>query len=154
MNGLLKTLMRPDREENPEQSIVAQAANILQVGEFQVLQLAYCEWYGQDMADHISDRIFKAHMLHGQVPEWAEEYARRIIRQDEIGLIDGSDPQYHRFDQEYVTHVSQGVRHFTIICLIFAMLVVGTLFVGQVAGFKATSVLPPYFSEEELRTDR
>lgn len=154
MNGLLKTLMRPDREENPERSVVAQAANILQIGEFQVLQLAYHERYGQEMAEHISDRIFKAHMLHGEVPDWAEEFARRIIRQDEIGLIDANDPQYHRFDQEYVTHVPEGVRHFTLACLVLATLLLGTILVGHLAGYEATSVLPPYFEAEELIRER
>ncbi len=153
MNGLLKTLMRPDREENPEKSAIAQAANILQIGEFQVLQLAYQEWYGQEMADHISDRMFKIHMLHGRVPEWAEKFAMRIIRQAEIGLIDSSDPQYHRFDQEYVTHVPQGVRHFTMACLVLAAVLVAALFLGEVSGGKATSILPPYFQEKELPAD-
>lgn len=38
-----ETLLHPDKEEleNPERRVIANAANILQVGEFQLLQLAY-----------------------------------------------------------------------------------------------------------------
>ena len=150
MNEFFKTLMRPDREENPEKSVVAQAANILQVGEFQVLQLAYHEWYGQEMPDYMSDRIFRTYMLRNQVPDWAREYAARIIRQDDIGLIDSCDAAYHRYDQDYVTHVPQGVRQFTYACMILASVFVVGLLVGKTAEIEVTSILPPYFEAGEL----
>ena len=43
MTSLFQTLMKPDREDpgNGDQADVARAANILMVGEFQLLQLAY-----------------------------------------------------------------------------------------------------------------
>jgi hypothetical protein len=150
MHGLLKTLMRPDREEDPERTLVAQAANILQVGEFQVLQLAYHEWYGQDLPEALSDRLFEGYMLRGAVPHWAREYALRIVRQDEIDLIDSGDPAYHRYDQNYVTQVPRGVQQFTVACLILASVFVVSLAVGQIAGVEATSILPPFFQESEL----
>ena len=150
MHDLLKTLLRPDREEDPERTLIAQAANILQVGEFQVLQLAYHEWFGRELPEHLTDRLFQAYMLHGQVPTWAHDYASRIVRQDEIDLIDSRDPAYHRYDQNYVTYVPNGVRHFTYACLILASVFVASIFVGHVAGVEATSVLPPYFEETEL----
>ena len=87
MNGLFQTLLRPDREEDPERSVVARAANILQIGEFQLLQLAYHEWYG---ASHLAREpdppaCSEAYMLHGEVPHLGPAIrALRIIRQDEI----------------------------------------------------------------------
>jgi len=150
MHDLLKTLMRPDREEDPERSLVAQAANILQVGEFQVLQLAYHDWYGQDLPVALIDRLFQGYMLRGEVPHWAREFALRVIRQDEIDLIDSSDAAYHRYDHDYVTNVPNGVRHFTYACLVLSSVLVVGLLVGQIAGVEATSVLPPYFEEDEL----
>ena len=41
MTGFFQTLIQPDREEHPERALIARAANLLQVGEFQLLQLAY-----------------------------------------------------------------------------------------------------------------
>ncbi len=35
MNSLWQTLLRPDREENPDRADMVKAANILQIGEFQ-----------------------------------------------------------------------------------------------------------------------
>ena len=77
-------------------------------------------------------------------------YWANMALQDEIDLIDSREPAYHRYDQDYVTHVPSGVRHFTYACLILASVFVVSIFVGQVAGVKATSVLPPYFEETEL----
>ena len=154
MKDFFQTLMRPDREEDPERTVVAQAANILQVGEFQLLQLAYHEWHGIDLPESLSHRLFEAYMLHNEVPHWARIYALRIIRQDEIDLIDCDDPAYHRYDREYVTHVPRGVRHFTMACLLLASVMVVSILVGHLAGGKATSILPPYFEEEQLTPNR
>ena len=45
MNGLLKTLIKPDWDDNPKRSEILNAANLLQIGEFQLIQLAYKVWY-------------------------------------------------------------------------------------------------------------
>lgn len=154
MKDFFKTLWRPDREEDPEQTLVAQASNILQVGEFQLLQLAYRDWHGQDLPEGLSDRLFEAYMIGGDVPAWARHYARWVIRQDEIDMIDSRDPAFHRYDQNYVTHVPQGVRQFTLACMILASVFVVSLLVGNVAEIDATSVLPPYFDSEEFGSVR
>ena len=44
MNGLLKTLIKPDWDDNPKRSLIIQAANLVQIGEFQLIQLAYKAW--------------------------------------------------------------------------------------------------------------
>ena len=43
MGGFFHTLIKPDHDDDPEQGVIAEAANILQIGEFQLLQLAYFE---------------------------------------------------------------------------------------------------------------
>ena len=40
MNGLLKTLIKPDWDDSPKRTEIIQAANLIQVGEFQLIQLA------------------------------------------------------------------------------------------------------------------
>ena len=57
MINFIKTLVRPDQEEDPERTVVARAANILQVGEFQLLQLAYHDWYGQELPAALCDQL-------------------------------------------------------------------------------------------------
>jgi len=38
MNSLLKTLIKPDWDENSKRSLIIEAANLVQVGEFQLIQ--------------------------------------------------------------------------------------------------------------------
>ena len=45
MNGVIKTLFKPDWDDNPKRSEILHAANLLQIGEFQLIQLAYKAWY-------------------------------------------------------------------------------------------------------------
>ena len=150
MKDFIKTLLRPDQEEDPERNIIARAANILEVGEFQLLQLAYRDWHGQELPVALCDRLFQAYMLHNEIPTWARHYARRIIEDGESGLIDHSDPFYHRYDREYVTHVSNGARRFTIASMILAVVLVGSIFAGHFAVGEGGSVLPPYFDKDDF----
>jgi len=151
MLGLFKTLWRPDLEEDPERSVVAAAANILQVGEFQLLQLAYHNWHGKDMPPDQSDAMFDAYMLQGVVPVWARHYARFIISGSETGRLDENSPLFHRYDHDYVTNVPKGIRHFCLASMVLACILVGGLLIGHVSGARSTSVLPPYFDADELR---
>ena len=71
MAGLFQTLLRPDREEDSDRAEVAKAANLLQTGEFQLLQLAYYAWHGAEMPEAANDTIFRSYMLLSRVPAWA-----------------------------------------------------------------------------------
>ena len=155
MQSFFQTLLRPDHDEHPERALVARAANLLQVGEFQLLQLAYHEWFGFDMPAAQIDRIFSQYMLHNEVPHWARHYARRILDLDEGGAEDlDADPAYHRYDAEYVTFVPKGVQRFCLACMVLAVALIGGIWVGQLKPTEATSVLPPYFERHELRQSR
>ena len=154
MIGLFQTLLRPDREEDPERTIVARAANILQVGEFQLLQLAYEDWYGKAMSPELSDRLFRAYMMQGEVPVWARHYARWVIRQDEIGALNSADARFHRYDHDYVTQVPRGFRKFIIASMLLAFVMVSAILAGEMASVQVTSVLPPYFESDEFGSAR
>ena len=79
MNGLLKTLVKPDWEDNPKRSEILDAANLLQIGEFQLIQLAYKVWYSEELPEHRIDKIFSEYMVTGIIPIWVTYYARDII---------------------------------------------------------------------------
>jgi hypothetical protein len=153
MAGFFQTLLHPDREEDSDRAEVAKAANLLQIGEFQLLQLAYCAWHGEEMPEAACDPIFRSYMLLSRVPAWARHYARRVIELDERGELDDRDPRYHRYDAEYFKALPLGARRlvFALCCLFFVM--GGSLAVGHLAPAEVTSVLPPYFSERELAPD-
>ena len=150
MSSLLHTLLRPDDDEDPERGEVIKAANLLQIGEFQLLQLAYHGWHGKELEGRLSDQIFRAYMVHSRVPIWARHYARQIIERAEQGALDDWDPDYHRYDCEYYKALPLGARRLTIAVLCIGFVLVGGLLVGRLAALPVTSVLPPYFNEEEL----
>ena len=63
MNGLLKTLIKPDWDDNPERSKIIEAANLIQIGEFQLIQLAYKVWYKDDLPEDKINKIFSEYMV-------------------------------------------------------------------------------------------
>jgi len=75
MNGLLKTLVKPDWDDNPKRSEILDAANLLQIGEFQLIQLAYKVWYMEELPEHRIDKIFSEYMVTGIIPIWVTYYA-------------------------------------------------------------------------------
>ncbi len=133
MQNFLQTLLLPDCDDDPENFIVTHAANILQIGEFQLLQLAYHEWHGRDISPEAVDRIFAAYMIHDQAPYWSRLYARQIIDKSERGEIDIDNPRFHCYDQNYITHVPDGIRDFIITILIVLTLLFGSFLLGYLA---------------------
>ena len=58
MNGLLRTLVKPDWDDNPKRSEILHAANLLHIGEFQLVQLAYKSWYNENLPEDRINKIF------------------------------------------------------------------------------------------------
>ena len=150
MKSLLKTLLRPDQEEDPSQTVVARAANILQVGEFQFLQLAYFDWHGEDMPDSMLSTVFRRYMVSGDIPHWARNYARQILDLSSKGHVNDNDPFYHRYDHDYVTYVPDGLRKFLLACSIIVVVMVAGVTLSAVSVEDGASLLPPYFEKKDL----
>lgn len=153
MAGFFQTLLRPDQEEDSDRAEVVTAANLLQVGEFQLLQLAYYAWHGEEMPEAANDTIFRSYMVLSRVPAWARHYARRVIELDEAGELDDSDPRYHRYDVDCFRAKPHGARRVVLALCCIAFVMGSSLFAGHLAPATVTSVLPPYFSERELAPD-
>ena len=110
MPSFFETLIRPDKEEHEERALVARAANFLEIGEFQILQIAYYEWFGEEMPEAMNDQIFRTFMMQNQVPHWARHFARQIIDQEAKGTLDERAPYYHRYDSDYYRALPLGAR--------------------------------------------
>ena len=130
--------------------VVIAAANQLQVGEFQLLQLAYREWHGQDLPEALIAHLFTSYMLDNEVPHWARHYARGILDRHERGEIDDTAPSFHRYDHEYHTSVPRGVQRFSIATAGVILAVFGSIYVANQVVSQSTSMLPPYFDETDL----
>ena len=150
MNGLLKTLIKPDWDDNPKRSEILHAANLLQIGEFQLIQLAYKVWYREDLPEDKIDKIFSEYMITGIIPIWVTYYAKDIIKLDKVNVLNGYDEKYHIYDHEFGTYIynekqrkSRGILYTTIIILIFiAIHFMAINYSEEPAGF-----FPPYIEK-------
>ena len=126
MNGLLKTLVKPDWDDNPKRSEILNAANILQIGEFQLIQLAYKVWFREDLPENKINKIFEEYMIRGIMPIWVTYYAKDIIKLDNANVLNSYDEKYHVYDHEFGTYIydnkqrrRRGVLYATIIAIVF-----------------------------------
>ena len=126
MNGLIKTLVKPDWDENPKRSEILNAANLLQIGEFQLIQLAYKVWYNVDLPEDKINKIFSEYMITGIIPIWVTYYAKDILKLDRANVLNAYDEKYHIYDHEFGEYIQddkqrkkRGVIYATIIVFVF-----------------------------------
>lgn len=151
--NFFKALLRPDEEEkeNAEQAVIAKAANHLEVGEFQILQLAHDEWFGESIPESAMDALFKSYMLNGEVPFWARQYARQILQLDADGGLISSDPRYHRYDSEFGARAIFDARSVWLALGLLVVTVGGGLAIAEFEAAPNTSMFPPFLSDDDLR---
>ena len=126
MNGLLKTLVKPDWDDSPKRSEILHAANLLQIGEFQLIQLAYKVWYGENLPEDKINNIFSEYMVSEIIPIWVTAYARDILKLDQANVLDSYNEKYHVYDHEFGAYIydnkqrkKRGVLYTTIIAFFF-----------------------------------
>ncbi len=105
--------------EEPEDNIVAQAANRLGVGEFQLFQLAHADWFGTEADPKQLEPVFFRYLMNDQTDPWVRHYARRIVDLDERGVLDTEGAHYHRYDARSMRPLSRvsGVLRFAAVIL-------------------------------------
>ena len=149
MNGLVKTLIKPDWDDNPKRSEILNAANLLHVGEFQLIQLAYKVWYKEDLPEDKINKIFSEYMITGIIPIWVTHYAQDILKLSKANVLNSFNDKYHVYDHEFGKYIStekQRKRRG-----IFYALIVGIVFIGShymainyVEDEGSASFYPPY----------
>ena len=151
MDGLLKTLIKPDWDDNPKRSKILHAANLLHVGEFQLIQLAYKVWYNKDLPEDKINKIFSEYMVTGIIPIWVTFYAQDILKLDKANVLDAYNEKYHVYDHEFGEYISnrkqrrrRGIFYVIIIGFVFvASHYMAINSVEEPAGF-----FPPYVEKK------
>ena len=150
MNGLLKTLIKPDWDDNPKRSEILHAANLLQIGEFQLIQLAYKVWYKENLSEDKINKIFSEYMITGIIPIWVTYYAKDILKLDRANVLDSYNEKYHVYDHEFGEYIyndqqrrRRGILYATIIAFVFITThFIAANYVEEPAGF-----YPPYIEK-------
>jgi len=149
MDGLLKTLIKPDWDDNPKRSEILHAANLLQIGEFQLIQLAYKTWYNQDLPEDKINIIFSEYMITGIIPIWVTHYAQDILKLDKANVLDSYNKKYHVYDHEfgdYIPDEKQRKRRGIFYAIIILMVFVGSHYmaINYVDVEGSAGLYPPY----------
>ena len=152
MNGLLRTLIKPDWDDNPKRSEILHAANLLQIGEFQLIQLAYKAWYKEDLPGDKINKIFSEYMVTGIIPIWVMYYAKDILKLDRAYVLDDYNEKYHVYDHEFGAYIydekqrrRRGVLYATIIAFVF--IASHYMAINYVEDEESASFYPPYIEK-------
>ena len=152
MNGLLRTLVKPDWDDNPKRSEILNAANLLQIGEFQLIQLAYKVWYGENLPENKVNKIFSEYMITGIIPIWVIYYARDILKLERANILDSYNQKYHVYDHEfgkYIYDEKQRRRRGILYALIIIFVFIGSHYmaINYVEDEESASFYPPYIEK-------
>jgi len=153
VNGLVKTLIKPDWDDNTKRSEILHAANLLHVGEFQLIQLAYKTWFKEDLPEYKINKIFSEYMVTGIIPIWVTHYAQDILKLSKANVLDSFNNKYHVYDHEFGKYIStekQRKRRG-----IFYAFIVGVVFIAShymainyVEDEGSASFYPPYVEKK------
>ena len=152
MNGLLKTLVKPDWDDNPKRSEILHAANLLQIGEFQLIQLAYKVWYKEDLPEDKINKIFSEYMITGIIPIWVTHYAQDILKLSKANVLDSFNNKYHVYDHEFGKYIStekQRKRRGVFYALIIGVVFIASHYmaINYVEDEGSASFYPPYIEK-------
>ena len=151
MNGLFKTLLKPDWDDNPKRSEILSAANLLQIGEFQLIQLAYKAWYNKELPENKKNKKFGEYMITKIIPIWVTYYAQDIIKLNNANILNFYDKKYHVYDHEFGSSLKdenerkrRGIQYVIIIAFVFfASHFMAINYVNEPAG-----LFPPYVEKK------
>jgi len=153
MNGFFKTLLKPDWDDDPKRSEIIYAANLIQVGEFQLIQLAYKSWYRQELSEDKVNKIFSEYMYRNITPIWVRYYAKDIIKLDNVNVLNGYDERYHVYDHEFGAYIydnkqrrRRGVLYATIIAFVF--IATHYMAINYVGDNESAGFYPPYIEKQ------
>ncbi len=121
---MFKILYRLDDLDTVEANLVAEAANRLGVGEFQLFRLAHRAWHGAEVEAKALEPDFLGYMLRDDVPFWVRQYARKVVAGHEQGMLDPEDATFHAYDHTGVQNKGlwSGIAKVALVALMTAVL--------------------------------
>jgi len=150
VKGLVKTLIKPDWDDNPKRSEIIHAANLLQIGEFQLIQLAYKDWYKKELPEEKINKIFSEYMVTGIIPIWVTYYASDIIKMDNAKVLNNHDEKYHIYDHEFGSYIrdeKQRKKRGIFYAIIIGFVFISTHYMAANYSEEPASFYPPYIEK-------
>ena len=150
MSGFLKTLIKPDWDDDPKRSKILYAANLLEIGEFQLIQLAYKAWYNEDLPEEKINKIFNEYMVTGIIPIWVTHYAQDILKLSKANVLNSFQDKYHVYDHEFGSYISnekQRKRRGIFYTIIIGIIFVSSHYMAVNYVEESASFYPPYIEK-------
>ena len=123
---------------------------MLQVGEFQLIQLAYKVWYNVDLPEDKINKIFSEYMITGIIPIWVTYYARDIIKLDKAKKLDSYNERYHVYDHEfgqYIQNENQRRKRGIFYTIIIGFVFVASHYMAANYSEEPAGFYPPYIEK-------
>ena len=151
MKDFIQTMIKPDWDDNPKKEEILFAANLFEIGEFQHLQLAYKDWFGEELPERLMHSIFRDYTIRSIIPGWARHYARTIAHLDRINQLNPLDPKYHVYDREFGKPIGgKGLERFVLVSLSITTFFLFAFYVAIITVDEPTDLLPPYFEKKNI----
>ena len=150
----LKAFLCSDATNKQDRAMVTSVANLLDIGEFQLLQIAFRHWYGREMQPYEQDAFFHDVFILGKTPAFLRHLSRRIYFRD---VECNFHEQPSRFNIPDLNSVRVDkpidVRHFVkVISLLLGVLFVFLLLALYTVRYDGhcTTYFPPCLTDNDL----
>ena len=150
----LKAFLCSDITNKQDRAMVTSVANLLDIGEFQLLQIAFRHWYGREMQSYEQDAFFHDVFILGKTPAFLRHLSRRIYFRD---VECNFHEQPSRFNIPDLNSVRVDkpidVRHFVkVISLLLGVLFVFLLLALYTVRYdgNCTTYFPPCLTDNDL----
>jgi hypothetical protein len=67
---------------------VSATASLLQISEFRCFQIAYSQWFGDELDEQRMEIIFSSYLKELCVPHWVRHFTRKVFSLEEQGILD------------------------------------------------------------------
>ena len=104
----------------PDVVHVAEAAELLAIGEYELFRLAHRWWYDSPCDEALLNKAFGEYLVHATVPPWARHYCRRVLVLAAVGQL---DPRDFGVERRSVRRLTGSEQRFASLVTLFAFFV-------------------------------
>ena len=104
---------------------VAEAAEELAIGEFELFALAHRWWFDIPCNDAELERVFGEFLVHERVPAWVRHYCRRVLTLAAVGQL---DPRDFGVERPSVRRLSASEQRFASLVMLLAFILYWIVF--------------------------
>ena len=144
---------RPTVIPKNDRSMVTTVANALDIGEFQLVQLAFKHWYGREMSSWEQEKYFHYVFFQGHIPPFGRHLSREVHSQGSDNNIMERPAFRHLYDlRSNILGSFYRMRFLKVAVLSFVMtlgIFVLAFYTVEFDG-RCTSVFPPCLTANDL----